>query len=106
MESQTLTINNKEVFEFYSKHNLDFENMNILFVNILKKLITNLDTSFNSNLASKLLENVSLIYSKVDAMENNISKYQNDISTLFSLKLNEYRKEYINDLKVKINLAY
>jgi len=103
MEIQTLTINNKEVFEFYSKHNLDFENMNILFVNILKKLITNLDTSFNSNLASKLLENVSLIYSKVDAMENNISKHQIEIGTMVSLKLNEYRKEYMNDLQLILN---
>ena len=103
MESQTLTINNKEVFEFYSQHKLDFENMNLLFVNIMKKLIANLDTSFNSNLATKLLENVSLIYSKVDAMENNISKHQTEIGTLLSLKLNEYRKEYINDLQLILN---
>ena len=100
MDSHSLTINNKEVFEFYAKYNLDFENMNVLFLNILKKLITDIDTSFNTNLASKLLENVSLLSSKVETIGNNISKYQHDLSTLLSIKLSEYRKEYINDLRL------
>jgi hypothetical protein len=100
MDQHNLTMNNKEVFEFYAKYNLDFENMNVLFLNILKKLITDIDTSLNSNLASKLLENVSMLSSKVELIGNNISKYQSDISSLLSLKFSEYRKEYINDLKL------
>ena len=100
MEQHILTINNKEVFEFYAKYNLDFENMNVLFLNILKKLITDIDTSFNANLASKLLENVNMLTSKVDMIGNNISKYQHELSTLLGIKLSEYRKEYINDLRL------
>jgi len=100
MDNHILTVNNKEVFEFYTKHNIDFENMNVLFLNILKKLITDLDTSLNSNLASKLLENVSMLSSKVELIGNNISKYQSDISSLLILKFSEYRKEYINDIKL------
>ena len=100
MDNYILTFNNKEVFEFYNKYNLDFENMNILFVNILKKLISNMDTSFNSNLASKLLENVSQLTSKVESIGNNICKYQSDISSLLTIKFTEYRKEYMDDLKL------
>lgn len=100
MENYNLTINNKEVFEFYNKYNLDFENMNVLFLNVLKKLISNMDTSFNSNLATKLLENVSQLTSKVDSIGNNISKYQSDISSLLTIKFTEYRKEYIDDLRM------
>lgn len=100
MDNYNLTINNKEVFEFYNKYNLDFESMNILFLNILKKLISNMDTSFNSNLASKLLDNVSQLSSKVDSIGNNISKYQTDISSLLTIKFTEYRKEYLDELKL------
>ena len=100
MDNYNLTINNKEIFDFYNKYNLDFENMNILFLDILKKLISNMDTSFNSNLATKLLDNVSQLTSKVDSIGNTISKYQNDISSLLTIKFTEYRKEYINELKL------
>jgi hypothetical protein len=96
----TLTLNNKEVFEFYKKHNIDFENMNITFLNILKNLILNMDTSLNTNIASKLLENVTSLTNKVETINNSISKYQTDISSLLIIKFNEYRKEYIDDLKL------
>lgn len=100
MDNYILTVNNKEVFDFYNKYSLDFENMNIIFVNILKKLISNMDTSFNSNLAAKLLENVSQLTSKIDSIGNNICKYQSDISSLLTIKFSEYRKEYMDDLKL------
>lgn len=95
-----LIIDNKEVFEFYEKHNLDFETMNISFMNILKKLISNIDNSLNANLATKLLDNVSLLTSKIETIGNDISKFQTDMSSLLSIKLSEYRKEYIDDLKL------
>jgi hypothetical protein len=100
MDNYTLTINNKEVFDFYQKYDIDFENMNILFINILKKLIVNMDNSLNANLASKLFENVSLLTSKVETIGNEISHFKNDISSLLCIKLTEYRKEYIEDLKL------
>ena len=100
MDKYIITINNKELFEFYQKYNLDFENMNLTFMNILKKLITNMDTSLNANLASKLLENVSLLTSKVETIGNDISKFQSEISSLLGVRFSEYRKEYIDDLKM------
>jgi hypothetical protein len=74
--------------------------MNVMFVNILKKLIANMDTSFNSNLATKLLENVSQLTHKVDTIENNISKYQTEVLSSLSLRFSEQKKEYINDIKL------
>ena len=38
-----IKFNNKEVFEFYTSHNLDAEFVNVSFINILKKLMNNLD---------------------------------------------------------------
>ena len=64
--------------------------MNVLFVNILKKLINNIDNSLNTNIASKLLENVNMLYSKVDTIGNNIVQYQTDSKGLFILNTKKY----------------
>ena len=100
MDKYKLIINNKEVFEFYEKYNLDFETMNISFMNILKKIVGNIDNSLNANLATKLLDNVSLLTSKIETIGNDITRFKNDLSSLMNMKLSEYRKEYIEDLKL------
>jgi hypothetical protein len=89
MSDYCLSINNKEVFEFYQKHSLNFEQMNIMFFNILQQIITSTDQSFNSNIASLLLD-------KVTNIELSISKQQQEFTT----KLNEYKKDYIHDIKL------
>lgn len=99
-----LAINNKEVFEFYEKSNLDFENMNIIFMDILKKLLSDLDSSVNSNLASKLLDKFQMLNTKLESITSSVSKCHTDITSVIEIKLNEYRKEYIENLKQIVSL--
>ena len=94
-----LMLNNKEVFDFYKKSQLDFEHINIMFVDILKKLIADLDSSVNSNLASKLLDKFNMLDHKIESITSSVSMCKTDITTSFELKMNEYRKEYIESLK-------
>jgi predicted transcriptional regulator len=89
MDGYSLTINNKEVFEFYTKYGINFEQINILFFNILQQIITSTDNSFNSNIASMLL-------SKISNIEQTITKQQTDFFT----KINDYKKDYLNDIKL------
>ena len=89
MSDYCLTINNKEVFEFYQKHSLNFEQMNILFFNILQQIVTSTDNSYNSNIASMIL-------TKITNIEQTVFKQQTDFFT----KLNDYKKDYINDVKL------
>ena len=89
MTEFVLSINNKEVFEFYKKHSIDFEQINILFFNILQQIYTSTDNSYNSNIASTIL-------SKINYIEQTILKQQTDLTN----KMNEYKKEYINDIKL------
>jgi hypothetical protein len=96
MSDYQLSICNKEVFEFYHKHSLDFEQINILFCNILQQLITSTDISYDNNIASTILKKISNIENNFSNIEQHLFKHQIDISN----KLNEYKKEYINDLKL------
>jgi len=98
-----LTITNPEIIEFYKKYNLDFETINLLFLNIFKKIINNVDISLDSNLAMRLLENLSSLTNKVENISNDVSKIHQDNASLLSIKFNEYRKEYIDDLKLILN---
>ena len=95
-----LTINNKQIFEFYKKHNLDFTNMNIIFFNILQNLIIDIDSSFDDNISIKLLNKFNHLDNKIENINNSIIKYQNDFSTMFEFKFNDYTKEYITNLKL------
>jgi hypothetical protein len=98
--SYILSIENKEIFEFYKKNSLDFEQMNILFCNILQTIITNTDNSLNQSIASKLFENLNVLTSKINSIENSVNNHQTEVGYLLTNKLNEYRKECMSDLKL------
>ena len=62
----SLTLNNKKVFEFYNEHkNLNFENMNVLFVDILDNLLRNTNPSLDINVAAALLDNMKALQRQV-----------------------------------------
>ena len=100
MSSHILTIDNKEVFDFYEKHSLNFEQMNVLFCNILHSIISSTDKTFNQTIVDKLFENVNVIANKLNSIENIVNNYQNSVSSILNLKFNDYRKECMTDLKL------
>lgn len=93
MSDLSLTLTNKEVIDFYKKHSLNFEQMNILFCNILQQIISNTDNSFNNNIANQLFD-------KLTNIEISINKTQSDMISLFNNKFSDYRKEYLSDIKL------
>jgi hypothetical protein len=89
-----LTCENKKVLEFYDQHqNLDFESMNLLFVNILEELNKDITSSLSNNIASQLLTNIKNLQGQVD-------KLNTDTQTNFKNKFTEFKKEYIEDMKM------
>ena len=86
-----MTLNNQEVFEFYQKNNLDFEHMNVLFVSMLKKLMENMDTSVNANLASALLQKFKHLDEKIDATNHQLSQ-----------SFQEHRKDNVENIRQMI----
>jgi hypothetical protein len=99
-----LTINNKEVFEFYKTYGLDFEQMNVAFLTILKKLVIDVDTSANTKLTTNILDKFNILDNKIELISSSVAKCQTDIASVIEHKLNEYRKEYIDNLKQILTL--
>lgn len=99
--SHVISINNKKVYDFYQEHkNLNFENMNVVFVDVLENLLRSTNPTLDANVAAALLDTIKGLQNQVDNMNNIICKNVDDVSTMFTLKFVEFKKEYIQDLQI------
>ena len=97
----SLTLNNKKVFEFYNEHkNLNFENMNVLFVDILDNLLRNTNPSLDTNVAAALLDNMKALQRQVLNIKDTVEKNQTDIGTMFTLKFVDFKRDYMEDMRM------
>jgi len=96
MDKQPITITDDTILSYYRENpHLDIIAMNLMFIDILKNLSTNLTATINSTINSKILSIVSDI-------DKNVSSFRSDIITNFNEKLNQTKKEYVEDLKTQL----
>jgi hypothetical protein len=66
-----ITLRNQKVIEFYNKNkSVDFEAVNIIFVDLFEKLFTDVHSTMNSTINSQILSQVRDINSKVEDMNS------------------------------------
>jgi hypothetical protein len=96
-----ISFHNKKVFEFYQEHkNLNVESMNIILIDILEMLYQDMNPTLSTNLASQLIENMKSLQSQMHNMNDSLVKTQTEMNTNFVVKFMEFKKEYIDDLKM------
>lgn len=96
MDKKSITITDDTILSYYRDNpHVDIVTMNLMLIDILKSLSTNLTATVNSTINSKILSIVSDI-------DKNVSSFRNDIITSFNEKLNQTRKEYVEDLKTQL----
>jgi hypothetical protein len=87
---ENIIIKDKKIISFYKENpHLDIENMNHIFIDILKQLSTNLSSKIDNTMTSQIL-------SIVTDLKGELYKLNIDVTT----RLNETKKEYINDIKM------
>ena len=97
----TIAVKNKTIYDFYNKHpNLNFEEMNVIFVNILEQLFESSNPSLNTNIASQLIDNMRTLQTQVSNVTEMFSKSQSDMNTIFTIKFVEFKRDYIEDMKL------
>jgi hypothetical protein len=90
----TLTCKSAKVWAFYHEHpHLDFEKMNIMFTDILVSIMHTTNPENNTNITSQILNGIANIQSQ-------LTNQQNEYDKQLFLKLTEFKKEYIDDLKM------
>jgi len=103
-----MTLHNKKVFEFYQNNNaLDFEQINLLCVDLFDNILHNNNTSINKALSSQILneckENRELINNlnnQLLTINNSIGKLNNDLI----IRSLDVKKDYIEEVKNIINI--
>ena len=89
--------NNKKVCDFYNQHpNIDFEEMNIIMVEMLTSCLSINEPSLDSKFALNIIQ-------EMKQMNKNIDKMNSDSINNFALKFIEFKKEYITDIKLILN---
>jgi len=101
MEEYIITINNKRIYEFYKENkHLEIEETNILFIDVLEKLLLQSKTELNDTITRQLLDNVKTLNKQMNSFQDSFTKIQSDINTNFVLKFTEFKKDYLEELKL------
>lgn len=96
-----ISFHNKRIYEFYQEHkNIDIESMNLVLIDILERLYQDINPVLTTNLASQLIENMRTLQTQMNTMNDSFMKSHTELSTNFVVKFMEFKKEYIEDLKM------
>lgn len=99
--SVPLTCSNKNVIKFYEEHpNIDFESMNVTFVEILNLLSQDITSSLSNNISSQLLNNIKDIHNQISTINDSVNRLHIETNHNFLTKFNDFKREYIEDVKM------
>ena len=81
------TLTNEKTIQFYQNHpNLDFDAVNLIFIELLERLVDDLSTNVNQSLSMDILKDIS---SKINSLEQRTQEIDANTKTyLDSVKLN------------------
>jgi len=97
---EQLIIQNKKILDFYSQNpSINFEAVNIIFVNLFERLLGDMNSAMNSTINSQILSTVGDLKSQVTTLNYSVSKLNSEISNNIYLKFQESKREYIDDIK-------
>lgn len=95
-----IQIQNKRIIEFYSQNpSINFEAVNLIFVDLFEKLLGDMNSAMNSTINSQILSTVGDLKSQFNTLNSSVSKLNSEISNNISIKFQESKREYIEDIK-------
>ena len=93
-----ITLNNEKIWRFFKERHptLHIEDCMSLFIDLIEKLTENMNTTLHSSMFMNLFENVKQLQTQLDGM----SRAQSEQSTGLAIKLAEFTRDYIEDVKL------
>ena len=98
---------NRRICKFYTDNpTVDFEAVNLIFIDLFEKLLNDMNSTMNSTIHSQILSNVnehSQILNEIKtgftSLKNSVSTLNTDITNSILIKFMDIKKEYIEDVK-------
>jgi hypothetical protein len=96
-----ISITNEKIWNFYKKFpdNM-FETVNVLLIDIMEKIIPDVNAGLTNSLAEQLVEHMKTMQSQINNVSENISHIRSDTISNITLKLSEFKKDYMDDIKM------
>jgi rubrerythrin len=99
-----LIIDNEKLWKFYNAHpNLNFEKTNLLFMDVLEKFLQDANSSLTTSITSQLIDQIKNLQTQINVMTENHTRMQNETVLNFNYKLSEFKKDYIEEVKLILN---
>jgi hypothetical protein len=96
-----LSVDNEKIWRFYKENtSLNFETVNLMFIDLMEQIIPSTATGLTITLAEQLVENMKTMQSQLNSVTENISSLRNDNLAQLTLKLAEFKKDYVDDVKM------
>ena len=91
---------NKKILDFYSQNpGINFEAVNLIFVDLFERLLGDMNSAMNSTINSQILSSVGELKNEFNALSSSVSKLNNDITNSIYIKFQESKREYVDDIK-------
>ena len=104
----SLTISNKKIIDFYEKNtNVDFENINLLIVDLFENVLQDATQNITKTISSQILTECKENREKILELNNNLLSIHNQIQKLnndLTIKTHDVKKEYIEEMKTLLTI--
>ena len=105
VKMKPLSTTNPKILSFFTNHKtLDFDETILSFINIIERLEDNVNNNPSNQFIQNILSEIKSINTNVKSIENDIAKNSIETKQNINIQLSEFKKEYINDLR--LNLTY
>lgn len=96
-----MNITNQRILTFFKEHpNLEPETLIVRFIDIMESLHETMNSSMNNSMVIDMLDKLKQINTKIDHVADKVNKITEDTKTQFSLKMAEFKKEYLAELNM------
>ncbi len=97
---ENINITNTKILDFYSQNpSINFEAVNLIFVDLFEKLLGDMNSAMNSTINSQILSTVGDLKTQVTSLNTSVSKINTDLTNSIYLKFQESKREYFEDIK-------
>jgi hypothetical protein len=105
-----IIVSNERICDFYENNPaINFEAVNIIFIELFEQLLTDMDNTMNSTINSQILYNVhentnkiNELNSSIEYLRDAVNTIQSDVTNSILIKFMELKKEYIEDMRLII----
>ena len=95
-----MEITHPRIIGFFKEHeSLQPEETILKFIDIMESLHENMNKTMNNSVVTEILSNLKSMQSKLDTVSDNVDKITGDTQTQFSLKMTEFKQDYIRELE-------